>query len=329
MVNTADPERLVDLLLAVGLATDEQQVDVASLELKGALEPGESDPPPFRGKAWLCADEEWAVQGSGGGSARPCRDGAKTGMEPSFPAEADNHAIRLIYIGEDNFSNQAICGLLNSYHGVELVGSPVDPRKAVASLDCTLADVGLIAAGEGEPDLLRIVEQIGEMNFEIKLLILGVERNDEGVILDFIQAGALGYVFRDESFEDLIDKIAKVHDDRFTGSPQILAEVANRISVLSRRLGRQGRKSKPSLTAREHQVLELIAMGLSNKEIAQRLDIALYTAKNHVHSLLDKLQVHRRTAAVRRAYRLGILQSRSIIPKKSNLSKKYPAAARP
>ena len=108
VVNTADPGKLVDLLLAVGLAADEQQVDAAALELNGALEPGKSGPPPFRGKAWLCTDEEWAVQGTDGGSARPCPDGAKTGMEPGFPAEADKNAIRLIgrLVGEVQLGSQ-------------------------------------------------------------------------------------------------------------------------------------------------------------------------------------------------------------------------------
>ena len=127
-------------------------------------------------------------------------------------------------------------------------------------------------------------------------------------MLEFIEAGANGYVLKDSSFAEMLRTIKAVHQGQTPCSPRITASVFARISELSQARHRRERLPQVRLTPREKEILRLIAARLSNKEIAQQLDIALHTVKNHVHHILEKLQVHYRREAIRCAYENGILK---------------------
>jgi two-component system, NarL family, nitrate/nitrite response regulator NarL len=133
---------------------------------------------------------------------------------------------------------------------------------------------------------------------EAKLVALGVP---EGEALAWIEAGAAGVVTPDGSLEDVIAAVGKVADDELAASPQVTAHLARRV----RRLATEASSSRAEerLTFREVEVLNLLAEGLSNKQIAQRLSIQMQTVKNHVHSVLVKLGVTRRAEAVARIRR--------------------------
>jgi two-component system nitrate/nitrite response regulator NarL len=121
---------------------------------------------------------------------------------------------------------------------------------------------------------------------------------DESVndVVACAEAGIAGYVPQDATFDDLRETLLSVADGETPCSPRIAAGLFRRLATLSAE--RQLRPALPSrLTAREYEVLRLIQRGLSNKEIAARLHIALPTVKNHVHRILDKLDVDRRGAA--------------------------------
>jgi two-component system, NarL family, nitrate/nitrite response regulator NarL len=133
---------------------------------------------------------------------------------------------------------------------------------------------------------------------QAKIVALGVPESEA---VAWIEAGASGFVPPDGSLGDVIVAVEKVADDELAASPQVTARLASRVRLLAA-------ESPPSipdgrLTTREVEVLELLAEGLSNKQIAQRLSIQLQTVKNHVHNVLVKLGVKRRAEAAARARR--------------------------
>ena len=130
-----------------------------------------------------------------------------------------------------------------------------------------------------------------------KILPLAVNATDDDVIA-WAEVGAVGYVSREASIEDLATTIEGVAKGETICSPRITTLLFQRVATLAH----EGRpdQPRPRLTPREREVARLIQRGHSNKEIASELHIEVATVKNHVHSILKKLEIRRRGEAVAR-----------------------------
>ena len=131
-----------------------------------------------------------------------------------------------------------------------------------------------------------------------KILAFAVEEVTSD-ILECAEAGAAGYVTAEASIDDLVSAIERIARGELVCSPRVAAKLFGRISERSGRHVTDASETK-TLTTRERQVLQLIRQGHSNKEIAQKLCIAEPTVKNHVHHLLEKLEVTTRAQAATR-----------------------------
>jgi two-component system nitrate/nitrite response regulator NarL len=163
------------------------------------------------------------------------------------------------------------------------------PRYGLAIVDRAAApDVILVdVTGSARIPALR---ELALSHPGTPLLAVGVRDCDRDV-LACIEAGAIGYVFQDASLDQLADAAHRAVRDEPLASPHVIATLMRRVATLSE----NGRgEAIGALTSRELEVVELIEQGLSNKEIAARLSIAVTTVKNHVHSILEKLKVQRR-----------------------------------
>jgi DNA-binding NarL/FixJ family response regulator len=127
------------------------------------------------------------------------------------------------------------------------------------------------------------------------VIVLGVSEQDESAIVACAEAGVAGYHTRTQSLQDLLVLIGKVAAGESHCSPRVSAVLLRRLSTLASE--REPASKELVLTAREAQILEMIRMGMSNRDIATQLSIALHTVKNHVHSVLGKLGVNTRAQA--------------------------------
>ena len=206
-------------------------------------------------------------------------------------------AIRVAVVSEDRMLREVIAASLDGRERIQVTldGGP-GPEAP---------DVVLIEAG---PDNLGVSQlwEARERWPEARLIVFGLDREDDGVV-DFVEAGAQGYVLRGASPEDLLRVVREVHAGRTLCSPRVIASVLARIQALSRIQPAEPPHPAEPLTNREREILGLLALGLGNKEIGRRLHITVQTVKNHVHNILEKLQSHRRREAVRKAYDLGLL----------------------
>ena len=130
-----------------------------------------------------------------------------------------------------------------------------------------------------------------------KVIIIGVS-GTEKESLAYIEAGASGYILPESCPEYLIETIQKVYRGEASCPPNILSYLFERITSLRAQLNVGQENLLNSLTQRELEVLQLVADGMSNKEIAIRLKLELQTVKNHLHNILEKLRVHNRREAV-------------------------------
>jgi DNA-binding NarL/FixJ family response regulator len=175
--------------------------------------------------------------------------------------------------------------------GLDVVGcaSPGPETAAMArgvDPDVILVDVTRSAG-------IATLRELTEAVPETRLLAIAVRDLDPDV-LACIEAGAMGYVLRDSSLDELADAVRRAVRDEPLASPHVIATLMRRVADLA---ANGDPASVGDLTTRELEVVELIEKGLSNKEIAAQLSIAVTTVKNHVHSILEKLKVHRRGEA--------------------------------
>jgi len=158
-------------------------------------------------------------------------------------------------------------------------------------------------------DSAMLLRQALQLSPSSRVVVLGVSGDDESEIVGCAEAGVAGYHLRSETLDDLIMAIQKVGAGEFLCSPAVSAILLNRISSLAAQ--RQPAAKGLVLTTREVQILRMLEAGLSNREIADQLCIAVHTVKNHVHSLLTKLGVTSRAQAAALA--------RTILPAENSL----------
>jgi len=171
---------------------------------------------------------------------------------------------------------------------VGMAAAPAEAMESMASLqpDVVLLDLGLATS-------LRVARDIRAAIPTTKVIALAVT----GVGTDVIacaEAGIRGYLTRDGTLSDLVETIEYTARGETLCPPHVTADLFERLAVVAS-AGAPQPAVEASLTAREAQIAELIERGHSNKEIARTLSIALSTVKNHVHNVLRKLQVQRRT----------------------------------
>ncbi len=135
---------------------------------------------------------------------------------------------------------------------------------------------------------------------EIKIVLLG-DCQAEHAVLKCIEAGAGACVSKQISLKELCRVIERVLRGEAVYSPRIAYSMFERLAELSRQRERSERVEALELTPREMEILQLLAEGLSNRGIAQRLALSVFTVKNHVHHILEKLQVQDRREAVEHA----------------------------
>lgn len=203
-------------------------------------------------------------------------------------------------LGGDRVFADALAAVLADEEGLCLYAAPLEGEEPPSII---LIDASFIPA-----EALALTWTARERFPEAQVMILGLEREDESV-LEFIEAGAAAYLLKSATLARLVEALHFLRDGQVHSSPRIAAAVLERITALEKE--RRAPVPPPCcepLTARELETLALMARGLRNKEIAHALHITVQTVKNHVHNILEKLQVHRRRDAVRLAYELGLLR---------------------
>jgi two-component system nitrate/nitrite response regulator NarL len=207
---------------------------------------------------------------------------------------------RVLILVETCFHREALARSLGRDERFEVVGAAADLEEAVAALEDAGPDIVLVdMPTPRDAEAVRALVSAAR----VKVVVLAVPEVEREVVA-LAEAGAAGYVAREGSTEDLVAVIESVSRGETICSPEIAATLFRRVAALARERGAEPIEER--LTARELDVLRLIGEGLSNKEIATALSIELPTVKNHVHSILEKLNVGRRTEAAARARRLGL-----------------------
>ena len=183
-----------------------------------------------------------------------------------------------------------------------MVGRAGNGREAVDRAPALRPSVVLMDLRMPEMDGVEAMRQLGEADPDLKFIVLTTYDTDE-YIFDAIEAGAKGFLLKDASREELFRAIRAVSRGESLIEPGVAARVLDRLAQLSRQ------EQAPSLlSSRESQVLQAMASGAANKQIAVELSITESTVKTHVANIFQKLEAGGRTEAVTKALQMGLIK---------------------
>jgi DNA-binding NarL/FixJ family response regulator len=210
--------------------------------------------------------------------------------------------ISFAVLSSDQLFAEAVAVLLALQPDLRPVASPEDEGWGGPG---NPADILLVDASADPGQALGRLRRLRDRLLgRTKPIVVGLAQEDEGWLLDFIEAGARGYVFQSATPANLVEVIRSVHLGETPCSSRIVGSVLERISLLARQRQVPDGPEPGPLTEREREILTLMGKGLRNKEIGGRLLITTQTVKNHVHNILEKLHVSRRADAVAHVRRL-------------------------
>jgi two-component system, NarL family, nitrate/nitrite response regulator NarL len=197
--------------------------------------------------------------------------------------------IRILIVCEIRLYREGLALLVDTHDGVQSVAEVADVARALGAIAQLRPDVVLLDGAM--PDSIEHVRAIGGADPDARVVVLGASERESEVI-GYAEAGVSGYVTRDANATTLCNTVRAVARGETLCTPQIAATLLRRISVLAMQ---RAAADFTRLTTREREVVALVNRGLTNREIADQLYIEAATVKNHVHRILGKLEVHRRS----------------------------------
>ncbi len=202
--------------------------------------------------------------------------------------------IRILIVDDHPVVRAGLTSMLGTQAGLEVVGSASSGEEALevlrhSRLDLLMLDLRM--PGLNGIDTLHAIKRSGST---VRVIILTSFEMDEDIYRAF-QAGAQGYVLKNTSQKEMIEAIRNVH----AGGRYIPRHIASRLA---------DRMMRSNLTTRELEILKMLAKGLTNKQIASALNISDNTVRNHVNSVIEKLEVSDRTEAATTAIQRGIIR---------------------
>jgi NarL family two-component system response regulator LiaR len=225
-------------------------------------------------------------------------------------SQYDARPIRVLLVDDHVVVRKGLRALLDRDPGIEVTGEAEDGEQALLALDRLRPDVILMDLEMPGMGGIEATRQIAQEHPEARIVVL-TSHAAEHDVLPALKAGALGYVLKHSAPEDVLHAIRKAH----LGEPVLHPSVAR---LLLQELHRPAAAKQPRtpdpLSERELEVLRLIARGLSNQEIADRLVVGEATVRSHVSAILRKLQLASRTQAALYALREGLAALEDVPP---------------
>ena len=210
-------------------------------------------------------------------------------------------AIRVLIVDDHTIVRKGIRALLAEIEGIEVVGEADNGQEAIAQAETLHPDVILMDLAMPKMDGIEAIRQIKASQPESRILVMTSFAADDKVF-PAIKAGALGYLLKESAPEDLVQAIRQIHRGESSLHPTIARKVLQEITHPS------DRPPTPNpLTEREAEVLRLVAQGLSNQDIARKLNISDPTVRTHVSNIMGKLHLATRIQAALYALREGLV----------------------
>lgn len=216
-----------------------------------------------------------------------------TAPSPTVKPAKISNPIALVLIDDNRLLREGLAALIQTQPEFKVLAASADVEEALHHVRDAKPDIVLLDFGLVDHDSLGLTATVRTEVPEARVIVMGLMPAQEDVA-NYVQAGASGFIMKDASFEDFVGTIRAV-----AGGAEVLPPaLTNSLFTQIARNATSGSKAKAlqavRLTNREREVIDLLGEGLSNKEIAKRLNIAVHTVKSHVHNVLEKLALRSR-----------------------------------
>jgi DNA-binding NarL/FixJ family response regulator len=208
-------------------------------------------------------------------------------------SKENNNQIRILIVDDHPVVCIGLTRMLSAHSGLEVIGSAPSGEEALAIVQQNRPDVLLLDLRMPGMDGIAVMHALKRIDAPPRVIVITSFETDEDIYRS-IRAGAQGYLLKDTTESEMVAAITVVD----AGKRYIPRHIAARLA---------DRMLRADLTGRELQILEMLAHGSTNKQIAQALEISDNTVRHHVNNIMDKLQVSDRTEAVAIAIRRGVL----------------------
>jgi len=210
--------------------------------------------------------------------------------------------INVLIIEDNRLLRDGITLMINGQSDLKVVGAISDTIKSSSKITLLKPDVVLIDLGLSNQNSLQVVKTIKEKSPELKIIVMDL-LPVESDILDFVKAGASGFILKDAMVNDFLKTIRLVASGEKVLPPHMTSSLFSQIiDTAINGNNKVDLRQSVVMTKRERQVVEHIADGLTNKEIGNILHLSPYTVKSHVHNILEKMALHTRLQIAKYAY---------------------------
>lgn len=211
-----------------------------------------------------------------------------------------NSTIRVVVVDDHEMFAQGLAAVLGADPSIEVVGTAGTVEAGIASVRMHAPDVVLmdyeLPDGDGATATQRIKAEVPHAQ-----VVMVTSFDDEGILVRAIEAGCSGFITKHKAIQEVAAAVRAAHAGEALISPSMLARLLPKLRQNPKGLG-------SDLTAREVEVLKLLASGISNQQIAEELVLSLHTVRNHVQNVITKLGAHSKLEAVATAVREGLIR---------------------
>jgi DNA-binding NarL/FixJ family response regulator len=198
--------------------------------------------------------------------------------------------ITVALIEDNRLIREVLVSLLSQYPDLKIIAEGSNGETPLSKED---PHVVLLDFGLGKGDSLRVVEKVKKERPEAKVIVMDLLPVQEDLV-DYVHAGVSGFIMKDATLGDLVHAIRAVAEGAHILPPEVTGSLFSQIArdAVSKRRPRVSESER--MTPREREVVNLIAQGMNNKEIARALHVATHTVKSHVRNIMEKLTLHTR-----------------------------------
>jgi DNA-binding NarL/FixJ family response regulator len=204
--------------------------------------------------------------------------------------------IRVFLLTENRLLREALVRVFHKRSDFLVVGQSGETALTLCDILDSKCNVLVIASfNEYWLPASFTLDKVGQLGF--KVVMIGMDSNEEQ-FLATVRAGVTGYLLKDASASDVVSAVRAVSRGEAVCPPQLCQTLFRFVARAAREIPGETPASKPELTLRQQQLVSLVAKGLTNKEIASRLNLSEYTVRNHIHRILKQVDAESRSEAV-------------------------------
>ena len=209
--------------------------------------------------------------------------------------------IRLLIIEDNRLLRDGIHSILKAHKDIVIIAASGDGKHTLLKIKELKPNVILLDLGLRSQNSLHVVEIVKKDFPDAKIIVMDLAPV-QADILQYVKAGANGFILKDASLNEFLITIRTVSEGATVLPPLLVDSLFSQIIDHAVREGKTKLKDAVRMTMREREVIGLLSEGMSNKEIAQKIRVSTYTVKSHIHNIMEKLALHTRLEIANYSY---------------------------